>query len=184
MRSPPFGCSTVKRPRRPFWLSRWARQRSTRQAQWERPCNNEAGSEWSRRSCRGATGAVAPVVIFTVCKADSENHGGALLGAPCTAHASGMGSAGAPRGPTTPVPSILFLAVKTARNRMAGRGWESPCSAAMEIQPSRGKSGGKPPDPAGRLRLYSRGQNCKGSTASLLPVLPWSSTLAVDDRQG
>ncbi|KAJ1088817.1 hypothetical protein NDU88_001972 [Pleurodeles waltl] len=30
------------------------------------------------------------------------------------------------RGPTTPVTAILFLAVKTARNRMAGRGSESP----------------------------------------------------------
>ncbi|KAJ1105156.1 hypothetical protein NDU88_002564 [Pleurodeles waltl] len=35
------------------------------------------------------------------------------------AHAIGMGTAGAPRGPTTPVTAILFLAVKAARNRMA-----------------------------------------------------------------
>ncbi|KAJ1157649.1 hypothetical protein NDU88_010353 [Pleurodeles waltl] len=124
MRSPPNGRSAVRRPRMPFCLSRWAGGRPP--AQRERPCNEEAGSEWSRRSCRGATGAVAPVAIFTVCKADSENHHGALLGGPCTAHASGMGSAGAPRGPTTPVPAILFLPVRTARNRVAGRGSESP----------------------------------------------------------
>ncbi|KAJ1096499.1 hypothetical protein NDU88_001639 [Pleurodeles waltl] len=109
MRSPPFVRSTVKRPRRPFWLSRWAGGRPPKErppAQRERPCNREAGSEWSRRCCRGATGAVAPVAIFTVCYADSENHAG--------------------QGPTTPVPTILFLAVKNARNWVAGRGSESP----------------------------------------------------------
>ncbi|KAJ1179629.1 hypothetical protein NDU88_004863 [Pleurodeles waltl] len=129
MRLPPNGRSAVRRLRRPFWLSRWAGGRPPKgrpAAQRESPCNEEAGSEWSRRSCRGATGAVAPVAIFTVCTADSENLYGALLGDPCTAHASGMGSAGAPRGPTTPVPAILVLAVKTARNRLAGRGSESP----------------------------------------------------------
>ncbi|KAJ1186838.1 hypothetical protein NDU88_003618 [Pleurodeles waltl] len=126
--TPPNDRSAVKRPQGPFRLSRWAGGRPPKErppAQRERPCNTEAGSEWSRRCCRGATGAVAPVAIFTVCYADSENHAGALLGGPCTAHASGMGSAGAPRGPTTPVPAILFLAVKTARNRLAGRGSES-----------------------------------------------------------
>ncbi|KAJ1216446.1 hypothetical protein NDU88_004048 [Pleurodeles waltl] len=96
--------------RRPFWLSRWAGGRPPEgrpPAQRETPFNNEAGSEWSRRSCRGATGTVAPVAIFSVCFADTEILSGALLGGPCTAHASGMGSAGAPRGPTTPVPAIL-----------------------------------------------------------------------------
>ncbi|KAJ1107985.1 hypothetical protein NDU88_005370 [Pleurodeles waltl] len=135
MRSPPFARSAVKRPRRPFWLSRWAGGHPPKErppAQRERPCNTEAGSVWSRRCCRGATGAVAPVAIFTVCYADSENHAAALLGGPCTAHASGMGSAGAPRSPTTPIPAMLFLAVKTARNRMAGRGSESPWRRCLQ----------------------------------------------------
>ncbi|KAJ1211091.1 hypothetical protein NDU88_006452 [Pleurodeles waltl] len=85
------------------------RQKAVRRPSGKAPANEEAGSEWSRRSCRGATGAVAPVAIFTVCKADSENLCGALLG-----------------GPTAPVPAILVLAVDTARNRLAGRGSESP----------------------------------------------------------
>ncbi|KAJ1199691.1 hypothetical protein NDU88_003524 [Pleurodeles waltl] len=129
MRLPPNDRTAGKRPRRSFQLSRWAGGRPPKgcpPAQRESPCNEEAGSEWSRRSCRGATGAVAPVAIFTVCKADSENLCGALLGGPCTAHASGLGSAGAPRGPKAPIPAILVLAVDTARNRLAGRGSESP----------------------------------------------------------
>ncbi|KAJ1082385.1 hypothetical protein NDU88_002553 [Pleurodeles waltl] len=133
--TPPNDRSAVKRPQGPFRLSRKAGGRPPRErppAHRERPCNTEAGSEWSRRCCRGATGAVAPVAIFTVCYADSENHAGALLGGPCTAHASGMGSAGSPRGPRTPVPAILFLAVKTARNRLAGRGSESPWRRCLQ----------------------------------------------------
>ncbi|KAJ1087904.1 hypothetical protein NDU88_001063 [Pleurodeles waltl] len=63
--------------------------------------------------------------IFSVCYADTENLGGALLGGPCRAHAIGMGTAGAPRGPTTPVNANQVLAVKTARTRLAVRGSES-----------------------------------------------------------
>ncbi|KAJ1126956.1 hypothetical protein NDU88_005362 [Pleurodeles waltl] len=145
MRVPPFGRSAVKRLRRPFWLSRWASGHPPKErppAQRERPCNTEAGSEWSRRCCRGATGAVAPVAIFTVCKADSENLYGALLGGPCTAHASGMGSAGAPRGPTTPVQTILGWR-EGGRNPHGG----AASSAAMEDSLGQGKTGGKPPVP-------------------------------------
>ncbi|KAJ1185325.1 hypothetical protein NDU88_002119 [Pleurodeles waltl] len=93
-----------------FPLGRLATAKSP-PAQRESPSNDEAGSELSRRSCWCATGAVAPVAIFSVCFADTENLNGALLGGPCSAHASGMGTAGAPRGPTTPVPTSLFLAV-------------------------------------------------------------------------
>ncbi|KAJ1182101.1 hypothetical protein NDU88_007296 [Pleurodeles waltl] len=35
---------------------------------------------------------------------------GPCYGGPCSAHAIGMGTAGAPRGPTTPHTAILFLA--------------------------------------------------------------------------
>ncbi|KAJ1086358.1 hypothetical protein NDU88_006477 [Pleurodeles waltl] len=51
---------------------------------------------------------------------------GPCYGGPCSAHATGMGTAGAPRGPTTPHTAILFLAAKTARNRMVVWGSESP----------------------------------------------------------
>ncbi|KAJ1176582.1 hypothetical protein NDU88_001855 [Pleurodeles waltl] len=81
--------------------------------------NMGAGSKWSRRCCGRATGAVAPVAVFTVCMAYSEKPHGALSGGPCTAHASGMGSAGAPRGPISPRTASLFLAVQTARKRLA-----------------------------------------------------------------
>ncbi|KAJ1202684.1 hypothetical protein NDU88_006481 [Pleurodeles waltl] len=129
-REPPNDRTAVKRPRRPFWLSRWAGGRPPEgrpPAQRETPFNNEAGSEWSRRSCRRGTGAVAPVAIFSVCFADTENLYGALLGAP-----------------STPVPAIMLLAVKTARNRVAGRGSESPWR--RRIPWARGK-------PAGNRRL-------------------------------
>ncbi|KAJ1210287.1 hypothetical protein NDU88_005653 [Pleurodeles waltl] len=45
--------TAVKRPRRPFRLSRWAGGRppeDRRPAQRDSPFDNEAGSEWSRRS--------------------------------------------------------------------------------------------------------------------------------------
>ncbi|KAJ1154541.1 hypothetical protein NDU88_007292 [Pleurodeles waltl] len=122
----------AERPRRPFRLSRWAGGRppeDRRPAQWESPFNNEAGLEWSRRSCRGATGAVAPVAIFTVCTADSETLCGALLG-----------------GPTAPVPAILVLAVGTARNRLAGRRSESPWRCCKQ------RRHGGFPGPAGNRR--------------------------------
>ncbi|KAJ1205767.1 hypothetical protein NDU88_001194 [Pleurodeles waltl] len=51
---------------------------------------------------------------------------GPCYGGPCSAHAIGMGTAGATRGPTTPHTAILFLVAKTARNRMAVWGSESP----------------------------------------------------------
>ncbi|KAJ1170741.1 hypothetical protein NDU88_002613 [Pleurodeles waltl] len=79
-------------------------------------------------------GAVAPDAILSVCFADTENLGGALLGGPCSAHAIaiGMGTAGAPRGPTTPVTASQVLAVKTARTRLAVRGSESPWRRCLQ----------------------------------------------------
>ncbi|KAJ1117010.1 hypothetical protein NDU88_005211 [Pleurodeles waltl] len=49
-------------------------------------------AEWD-----GATGATAPVAYFTVCYADSEILAGPSYGGPCSAHAIGMGTAGAPQ---------------------------------------------------------------------------------------
>ncbi|KAJ1109408.1 hypothetical protein NDU88_006769 [Pleurodeles waltl] len=134
-REPPEDRTAVKRPQRSFWLSRWVGGRPPKgrpPAQRETHSNDEAGSEWSRRSCFCATGAVAPVAISSVCYADTGNQCGALLGGPCSAHAIGMGTAGAPRGPTTPVPASLVLAVETARTRLAGRGSEFPWRRCLQ----------------------------------------------------
>ncbi|KAJ1091418.1 hypothetical protein NDU88_004544 [Pleurodeles waltl] len=83
---PPLNDRTaVKRPRRPFRHFLWAGGRSPKErppAQRKCPCNEDAGSELSRRSCRGATGAVAPVTYFSVCLADTEILCGALLRGP------------------------------------------------------------------------------------------------------
>ncbi|KAJ1201626.1 hypothetical protein NDU88_005432 [Pleurodeles waltl] len=46
------------------------------------------------------------------------------------------------------------------------------------------ETGGKPPAPLFRPRLYRHGQNRPGSTANLLAVLPPHSAMAVMDRQG
>ncbi|KAJ1174976.1 hypothetical protein NDU88_000267 [Pleurodeles waltl] len=69
-REPPEDRTAVKRPRRSFWVSCWAGRRPPKgrpPAQRETSFHEEAGSEWSRRSGRGATGAVAPVANFSVC---------------------------------------------------------------------------------------------------------------------
>ncbi|KAJ1138335.1 hypothetical protein NDU88_004722 [Pleurodeles waltl] len=94
-----------------------------------------AGSKWSRRCCGRATGADAPIALFTVCRADSEKPHGALLRGPCTAHASGMGSAVAPRGPVTPRTTSLFLAVQTARKRLTVGGLVIPWAALLAALP-------------------------------------------------
>ncbi|KAJ1182068.1 hypothetical protein NDU88_007263 [Pleurodeles waltl] len=89
---PPLNDRTaVKRPRRPFRHFLWAGGRSPKErppAQRKCPCNEDAGSELSRRSCRGATGAVAPVAYFSVCLADTEILCGALLRGPLQCPAS------------------------------------------------------------------------------------------------
>ncbi|KAJ1206335.1 hypothetical protein NDU88_001742 [Pleurodeles waltl] len=95
-------------PWRPFIHFRWAGGRSPKErppAQRKCPCNEDAGSEWSRRSCRGATGAVAPVAYFSVCIADTEILCGGLLRGPLQC-------------PAAPPTAILFLA-----GDPAGTGW-------------------------------------------------------------
>ncbi|KAJ1215396.1 hypothetical protein NDU88_003005 [Pleurodeles waltl] len=73
---------------------------------------------------------------------------GPCCGGPCSAHAIGMGTAGAPRGPTTPLTAILFLAATTARNRMAVMGVGIPMAAQQAAPPWRIPQGsGKPAVP-------------------------------------
>ncbi|KAJ1140751.1 hypothetical protein NDU88_007089 [Pleurodeles waltl] len=54
----------------------------------------------------------------------------------------------------------------------------------MEDSPEQREVGGRPPTFRFRPRLNRRGQNARGSTASLLAVLPWSVALAATGRQG
>ncbi|KAJ1135214.1 hypothetical protein NDU88_001658 [Pleurodeles waltl] len=78
--------------------------------------NKGAGSKWSRRCCAHATGAVAPVALFTVCSVRGPLH------CPCQWH-------GQSRGPATPRTASLFLAVQTARKRLAVGGLVIPVAA-------------------------------------------------------
>ncbi|KAJ1175811.1 hypothetical protein NDU88_001096 [Pleurodeles waltl] len=99
-----------------------------------------------------------------------------------------MGSAGAPRGPRTPVTASLFLAVKTARNRLAVRGSESPGQRCLQRCP------GGFSQPGQKLRMTAGPGN---PTAALPPRSEWGLkhrqpvvgapsfvALAVQDRQG
>ncbi|KAJ1127145.1 hypothetical protein NDU88_005548 [Pleurodeles waltl] len=120
-REPPYGRSAVERPRRPFWLSRWAGGRLPEghpPAQRETPSHEEAGSEWSRRSGKVQRVQLHPSRISVAAKQTLKFFVGPSYGGPCSAHAIGMGTAGAPRGPTTPHTAILFLA-----GEPPGTGW-------------------------------------------------------------
>ncbi|KAJ1184110.1 hypothetical protein NDU88_000920 [Pleurodeles waltl] len=151
---PPLNDRTaVKRPRRPFRHFLWAGGRSPKEcppAQRKCPCNEDAGSELSRRSCRGATGAVAPVAYFSVCLADTEILCGALLQGPlqCPCHGP-QGPRGTPY--RHPVPGG-----RPARNRMAVGGVRIPMAAERAPQPWRiHKGSGKP---AGDRRFTRSGR--------------------------
>ncbi|KAJ1175440.1 hypothetical protein NDU88_000728 [Pleurodeles waltl] len=109
-------------------------------------CRPSGKAPATRKPAPNGAGGVAGVRRVQ-CKADSENHCGALLGGPCTAHASGMGSAGAPRGPTAPVPAILVLAVSGWREGGRNPHGGAASSAAMADSLGQGKTGGKPGSP-------------------------------------
>ncbi|KAJ1192578.1 hypothetical protein NDU88_001885 [Pleurodeles waltl] len=134
--------SAVKRPRGSFRLSRWAGGRPPKgrpPAQRERPCNNEAGSEWSRRSCRGATGAVAPVAISLSAKQTVKIFMGPCYGAP----ALPMPVAWAVQGPHDTRSHHPVSGGVNRQKQAGGKGVGIP----MEDSPGQGKSGGKPLDP-------------------------------------
>ncbi|KAJ1204065.1 hypothetical protein NDU88_007846 [Pleurodeles waltl] len=112
--------TAVKRPRRPFSHFRWAGGRSPKErppAQRKCPCNEDAGSEWSRRSCRGATGAAAPVAYFSVCFADTEILCGALLRGPLQCPCHWHGHCRGPQGPAPPPWRIPPSSGKSAGDR-------------------------------------------------------------------
>ncbi|KAJ1099909.1 hypothetical protein NDU88_005002 [Pleurodeles waltl] len=139
-REPPNDRTAVKRPRRPFCVSRWAGGRPPEgrpPAQRETPSHEDAGSEWSRRSRKGATGVVAPVANFSVCNADTEILCGARLRGPLQCH--WHGHCRSPQGPHNtphrhPVPG--------GRNRQEQDGGEG---VGMGDSSGHWKTGGTPP---------------------------------------
>ncbi|KAJ1157111.1 hypothetical protein NDU88_009826 [Pleurodeles waltl] len=137
---------------------------SARQPSGDLGRNTGFGSKWSRRCCGCATGAVAPITLFTVCIADSEKLHGAMAGGPCTAHA---------QGPHDFPFHQPFHGGSYHREKAGGRGTRNPMgSAALGDLQQRDQCGGKPPVPAVRLRRFRCSRNAPGSTASLLAVLP------------
>ncbi|KAJ1105127.1 hypothetical protein NDU88_002535 [Pleurodeles waltl] len=135
-------------------------------------------AEWE-----GATGAVAPSRISVSAKQTLKFFVGPSYGGPCSAHAIGMGTAGAPRGPTTPHTAILLLA-----GEPPGTGWRYGLSESPWRRSKLRRHGGFPwaaeSPPAFRFwpRLYRRGQNARRSTASLLAVLPPTSAMATPPK--
>ncbi|KAJ1162966.1 hypothetical protein NDU88_003430 [Pleurodeles waltl] len=96
-----------------------------------------------------------------------------------------QGPPGAPRHPFPPSWFWRWTPPETGwqeggRNPHGG----AASSAAMAGSLGQRETSGKPPAPLFRPRLYRRGQNRPGSTASLLAVLPPHSATAVMDRQG
>ncbi|KAJ1190492.1 hypothetical protein NDU88_007230 [Pleurodeles waltl] len=144
-REPPYGRSAVERPRKPFWLSHWAGGRPPEgrpPAQRETPPHEEAGSKWSRRSGYVRRVQWHPSRISVSAKQTLKYKVGPSYGGPCSAHAIGMGTAGAPRGPTTPHTAILFLAGR----QDGGMGCQNPhggaaSCAAMEDSAGQRKTG-------------------------------------------
>ncbi|KAJ1170746.1 hypothetical protein NDU88_002618 [Pleurodeles waltl] len=147
---PPNYRAAVKRPRRVLRVFPWAGGRF----QLNRP--PAQGKTTFPRGCRlviepaeweGATGATAPVAYFTVCKADSEIHFGALLRGPlpCPCHWHGHGRG--PQGPRDPpyrhpvhggFPAMNWMAVGGVRILMAAERAPQPWRIPM----SSGKSAG------------------------------------------
>ncbi|KAJ1150236.1 hypothetical protein NDU88_003031 [Pleurodeles waltl] len=110
-REPPYGRSAVERPRRPFWLSRWAGRRPPEgrpPAQRETPSHEEAGSEWSRRSGKVRRVQLHPSRIPVSVEQTLEFKVGPCYGGPCS-----------------------------ARKRMAVRGSESPMAVQQAAPPWR-----------------------------------------------
>ncbi|KAJ1101767.1 hypothetical protein NDU88_006831 [Pleurodeles waltl] len=144
-RGPPEYRCAVKRQPRVFWVSRWAGGRPPEgrpPAQRETPFHEDAGSEWSRRSGRGATGAVAPVAIFSPLW-------GPVTGAPAVPMPLAWALQGPPGAPRHPIPPF-----SSWRPKPPGTGWRywarnphggAASCAAMEDSPGQRRTGGTPP---------------------------------------
>ncbi|KAJ1156918.1 hypothetical protein NDU88_009635 [Pleurodeles waltl] len=86
------------------------RQKSARQPSGKHPSHEDAGSEWSQPSGKVRRVQLHPWRISVSAKQTLKFFVGPSYGGPCSAHAIGMGTAGAPRGPAAPPTAILFLA--------------------------------------------------------------------------
>ncbi|KAJ1157310.1 hypothetical protein NDU88_010025 [Pleurodeles waltl] len=86
------------------------RQKAVRQPRANLPSHEDAGSEWSRRSGKVRRVLLHPSRISVSALQTLKYFVGPSYGGPCSAHAIGMGTAGAPRGPAAPPTAILFLA--------------------------------------------------------------------------
>ncbi|KAJ1091996.1 hypothetical protein NDU88_005110 [Pleurodeles waltl] len=94
------------------------RRKSARQPSGKHPSHEDAGSEWSRRSGKVRRVQLHPSRISVPAKQALKFFVGPSYGGPCSAHAIGMGTVGAPRGPAAPPTAILFLA-----GEPPGTGW-------------------------------------------------------------
>ncbi|KAJ1170007.1 hypothetical protein NDU88_001888 [Pleurodeles waltl] len=161
-RRPPSGSRRKTAPRSKdrgghSGFSRWAGGRppeDRRPAQRESPFNNEAGSEWSRRSCRGATGATVqwhPSRFSLSAQQTVKIFVGPCLGAPALPMPVAwavQGPPGAPRQPFLPSWFWQWTPPETGwreggRNPHGG----AASSAAMADTLGQRETGGKPPAP-------------------------------------
>ncbi|KAJ1191987.1 hypothetical protein NDU88_001300 [Pleurodeles waltl] len=126
------------------------RQKSARQPSGKHPSHEEAGSEWSRRSGKVLRVQLHPSRISVSAKQTLKFIVGPSYGGPCSAHAIGMGTAGAPRGPTTPHTAILFLA-----GDPPGTGWRYGVSESPWRRSKLRRHGGFPW--AAESRRYTAG---------------------------
>ncbi|KAJ1096456.1 hypothetical protein NDU88_001597 [Pleurodeles waltl] len=117
-------------------------------AQRESTSNEDAGSEWSRRSCWCATGAVA---IFSVCHADTENQCGALLGGSCSALARG------PQVPHNTRSRQPGSGGENRQNQVGGKGVGIPMAALLAAPPWKIPWGSGKPAGNRRLPFSDRG---------------------------
>ncbi|KAJ1155072.1 hypothetical protein NDU88_007808 [Pleurodeles waltl] len=90
-----------------------ARQPSGKPLPTRKPAPNGAGGVGMCDGCSLHPSRISVSALQTLKYTVGPSYGG-----PCSAHAIGMGTAGAPRGPTAPPTAILFLA-----GEPPGTGW-------------------------------------------------------------
>ncbi|KAJ1203479.1 hypothetical protein NDU88_007264 [Pleurodeles waltl] len=94
------------------------RRKSARQPSGKHPSHEDTGSELSRRSGKVRREQLHPSRISVSARQTLKFFLGPSYGGPCSAHAIGVGTAGAPRGLAAPPTAILFPA-----GEPPGTGW-------------------------------------------------------------
>ncbi|KAJ1189208.1 hypothetical protein NDU88_005959 [Pleurodeles waltl] len=125
-------------------------RKSARQPSGKHPSHEDAGSEWSRRSGKVRRVQLHPSRISVSAKQTLKFFVGPSYRGPCSAHAIGMGTAGAPRGPTAPHTAILFPA-----GEPPGTGWRYAVSESPWRRSKLRRHGGFPW--AAESRRYTAG---------------------------